>query len=152
MIMRRHTSIVLIFLSLTACSPRRQTVGDAAEPDYGQVEYLSDHLAVAVSDGTARLITADGEVIAAAEDASSLKADAEHLYARFLENEYSCWEELLDQYDSLCSACIAARPADELLPRLERIRTSLQHVVGRMDAQQRDRFERIRSNYERFRK
>lgn len=152
MIMRRHTFIVLIFLSLTACSPRRQPVSDAADPDYGQVEYLSDHLAVAVSDGTARLITADGDVIATAEDAASLKADAERLYARFLEEEYSCWEELLDQYDSLCSACIAARPADELLPRLEGIRTRLQHAVGRMDAQQRRRFEGIRDNYERFRK
>lgn len=149
----RCISLVLVCLLLPgACSPRRTPSGERQDREYEQMEYLSDHLAIGISGGTAFLLTPDGTVIASDDDADALRAGAEAARARFLDEEYACWENILDQYDSLCNACAARRPADELLGRLEHIRTQLQSAVGRMDPQQQARFTAIRERYEKYRR
>lgn len=150
--MRPHAVFPLLAALLCGCSPKPTPAREPAVRDWEQVEYLSDHLAVARSGGTAWLITAEGDIVASDDDPDALKVGAEAAYARFLDEEYNGWEEILAQYDSLCSACIARRPADELLGRLDEISKRLQHAVGRMDAQQRNRFAAIRDRYDKYRR
>ena len=150
--MRRFAYILAGLLLSVSCTPRQAPADRPQVPEFEQIEYLSDHLAVGVSGGTAYLLTADGQIVATADDSESLKAGAEAAYARFLDEEYASWEAVLEQYDSLCNACIARRPADELLRHLEAFRTGLQGTVGKMDAQQQARFAAIRERYDKYRK
>lgn len=152
MFMRRFPFVLVCLLLTGACTPRRTPSGERRGPEYERMEYLSDHLAIGISGGTAYLLTPDGTVIASGDDAEALRAGAEAARARFLDEEYACWESILNQYDSLCNACAARHPADELLGRLESIRTQLQSAVGRMDPQQQARFTAIRERYDRFRR
>ena len=134
------------------CSPRQTPATEPAARDWEHIEYLSDHLAVAMDRGTAWLVTAEGDIVASSDDPEALKADAEAAYARFLDEEFNTWEMILDQYDSLCNACIARQPSDELLVRLDRLREQMRQAVGRMDPQQRERFSAIRERYEKYRR
>lgn len=152
MFMRRSLFILAILLLSGSCAPRKTPAEKPQDREFESVEYLSDHLALGISGGTACLLTADGEVVATGDDADMLKAGAEAAYARFLDEEYTGWEAVLDQYDSLCNACVAHRPADELLERLEAFKVRLQGTVGKMDAQQQARFNAIRERYEKYRK
>ena len=152
MIMRRSAIILFVSVLIGSCTPQKDSGTPPAAAVYERMEYLSDHLAIGISGGTAYLLTSDGTVVTADEDAERLRAGAEAAWARFLDEEYLGWELLLNQYDSLCNACIARRPADELLGRLERIKTQLQFTIGRMDPQQQARFASIRERYEKYRK
>ena len=152
MIMCRFSLLLACLLLLGACSSRRAPATEPTTREYEQMEYLSDHLAIGTSSGTAYLLTAEGEVVATSDDVEALRAGADAAYALFLDEDYTAWESILDQYDSLCNACAARRPADELLGRLESIRAQLQTALGRMDPQQRARFEDIRGRYEKYRR
>ena len=144
---------ILACLILTgACAQRQAAPVPPADPEYEQVEYLSDHLAVGSLEGSFYLITPDGTVIASSEDADALKEGAEAAWARFQDEEYACWDDILEQYDSLCNACIARQPADELVDHLETIRERIQGAVGKMDPQQQARFAAIRERYEKYRR
>lgn len=152
MFMRKFISILAFAVLAGACTPRVEPGTPPTTVAYERIEYLSDHLAIGITGGTAYLLRPDGTVVATDEDEERLRAGAEAAWARFLDEEYTGWEQLLDQYDSLCNACIAHRPADELLGRLERLKTQLQRTVGRMDPQQQARFADIRERYEKYRK
>lgn len=149
-----HRPFLILFVSalIAGCAPQKDSKAPPAVPEYKRIEYLSDHLAIGVSGGTAYLLSSDGTVVAADEDEKRLRAGADAAWARFLDEEYTSWELLLNQYDSLCNACIARRPADELLGRLERLKAQLEHTVGRMDPQQQARFASIRERYGKYRK
>lgn len=152
MMMRFVAAIPILTALLCGCTPKQTPSAEPAVREWERIEYISAHLAVAVSDGTARLITAEGNIIASGDDSEALKAGAEAAYARFLDEEFSDWEDILNRYDSLCNACIAREPADELLERLNRLRDRVQHASGRMDPQQRERFSAIRDRYETYRR
>lgn len=150
--MSRISIILLGFILIGACSPRQPFVEASDTREYEQMEYLSDNLAIGISGGTIYLLTADGTVIAAGEDIESLRVNAQAFYARYIDEEYAGWDIVLNQYDSLCNACLARRPVGELLERLNNVGASLQRAVGRMDAQQLARFEAIRERYGRHRR
>lgn len=152
MVMRKFVSMLSIAVLASGCAPRVEPGTPPATVAYERIEYLSDHLAIGTAGGTAYLLRPDGTVVATDEDEGRLRAGAEAAWARFLDEEYTGWEQLLDQYDSLCNACIARRPADELMGRLERLKAQLQRTVGRMDPQQQARFAAIRERYEKYRK
>ena len=144
---------ILACLSLAgACAPRQAGPVPPAATEYEQVEYISDHLAIGSLGGGFNLITPDGTVIASGDDAGALKEGAESAWARFQDEEYACWDDILEQYDSLCNACIARQPANELVDRLEDIRTRILGAVGKMDPQQQTRFAAIRERYEKYRR
>ena len=150
--MRRFVLIPICTALLSGCLHQETLPEQPAATSYERIEYLSDHLAIGISGGTAFLLTTDGTVVATDEDTEALRAGAEAAWARFQDEEFACWEAILDQYDSLCNACIARRPADELLDRLDGIKRQIQGAVGRMDPQQQTRFAAIRERYERYRR
>lgn len=151
--MMRPISVLPILTALCCgCSSGQTPVTEPAALTWEHVEYLSDHLAVAMDRGTAWLITAEGDIVATSDDPAALKAGADAAYARFLDEEFNAWEMILDQYDSLCNACIARQPSEALLVRLDRLRDHVRQAVGQMDPQQRERFSDIRSRYEKYRR
>lgn len=150
--MYRIVSILICLVLIGACAPRQAGPVPPTAPEYEQVEYISDHLAIGSLGGGFYLITPDGTVIASSDDAGALKEGAESAWARFQDEEYACWDDILEQYDSLCNACIARQPANELVDRLEDIRTRILGAVGKMDPQQQARFAAIRERYEKYRR
>lgn len=150
--MRLKTVLPILAALFIGCARQQAPEGEPAAKDWERIEYLSDHLAVAVSGGKAWLLTADGDIVASDDDPDKLKAMAETAYANFLDEEYSDWEEILEQYESLCNACIARQSSDELLGRLNTLRNRVLQAAGRMDPQQQDRFEAIRERYSKYRR
>ena len=152
MLMRRIALISFIAVFFGSCTRQEAPPEQPVPPAYDSIEYLSDHLALGLAGGTAFLLTPDGTVVATADDAEALRTNAEAAWAHFLDEEYTCWESILDQYDNLCNACAARRPADELLSQLESIRAQLKAAVGQMDPQQKARFAAIRERYGKYRR
>lgn len=150
--MRIYAVTPLLAVLLWGCAAGTDSRREACSREWERIEYISDHLAVAVDGGRAYLVTADGDIVSANDDPDVLKAGAEAAYARFLDEEYGAWEEILERYEDLCNACIARQSSDELLARLHALRTCVQHAVGRMDPPQRERFEAIRARYESYRR
>ena len=148
----RIAAIVTCLILTGACAPHQAGSVLPAAPDYEYIEYLSDHLAIGALEGGFYLITPDGTVVASSDDAQTLRDSADAAWARFQDEEYACWDEILAQYDSLCNACIAQLPADGLMDRLETLRTKIQGAVGKMDPQQQARFAAIRERYEKYRR
>ena len=150
--MRVYAAIPLLAAILCGCVRQQTPAAEPAARDWEHIEYLSDHLAIAMDRGTAWLVTAEGDIVASSDDPDALKAGADAAYARFLDEEFNTWEAILDQYDSLCNACIARQSPDRLLVRLDLLRDQVHQAVGRMDPQQRERFAAIRERYEKYRR
>ena len=102
------------------------------EPVWDMIEFLSPEVAELQRNGLCFLCSGEGRIFAEGADKEELAASFQKRYERMLFEDMRHWDEVLDQADSLCSACLSGEDAGGMSRMFDSLKESLEGVSGNM--------------------
>ena len=120
-------------------------------PEWDEVEFLDDNIALLCKSGIWSLCTRDGRIFAQSLDLQSLENSYPALYEEMLEGDRQYWDGVLDCLEELEESCLAA-PSRKLDDRIVRAHAKLQKQLsdgagGGMTASQLERLDKIEADF-----
>ena len=120
-------------------------------PEWNEVEFLDDNVALLSKSGIWSLCTRDGRIFAQSADSLYLEGRYSELYEEMAESDAQYWNQVLDTLEELEELCLTAR-SGQLDERMIHAHATLQRLLeaspgGAMTASQRERLESIEADF-----
>ena len=120
-------------------------------PDWDNVEFLDDNIAILTKSGIWSLCTRDGRIFAQSPDSLSLESSYLDLYEEMTENDLQYWNQVLETLEVFEEACLTAK-SGQLDEKIIRSHAILQKQLeecpgGRMTASQLERLNKIEEDF-----